>query len=257
MYTENKDFIDAKSLLLHQYNEKKSSCGKNEVPYYRRKYNHLLDCCKIFQFYINEYNYQYLVAILLHDIGRFICENDSDVNHANVGYLYTKKKYSNSPIYFLPIKYHEDDLDWETKLKNDSDFTKCTKETKNKIVECCSIVKDIDIISNMKMIISEKYCNCEQETINKNLINLLFQKRIGKKEMINSVYDKIVYILCGLNLIRNVKSFEYIQTKKIIEKSINKMRKLDKKRINREAIDRIEQIIKEKYLEEGCIINER
>lgn len=196
--------------------------SKNELS--ETKYNHLIDCLNILKFY-NLLNYlNYGQAILLHDIGRFY-ENNSKTpkfNHANFGYDILKSEFTNNPIVLLPIKYHEEDLKWQKLLFNDVEFLKCSTFNKKKIIKCCKLVRDIDIISNMKNLAKEKCKNSDINEINDKIINNLYNGQIGKKEDIYNEYDEISYILCGLNLLSFRKSFKYIRKHKIIELLIQK-----------------------------------
>lgn len=213
MFIETKEIKKARAFLEEKYSLK---CN-NKLS--KIKYNHLIDCLKILKFY-NFYNYlNYGVTILLHDIGRFY-ENDSkneDFDHAMYGYKLLKKEFSNNPKILLPIKYHEEDLNWKELLFKDAEFLENSWVSKIKIIKGCKLVRDIDIISNMKNLTEQKYNNEEFSYINENIIDKLYNGKIGIKEDIYNKYDEISYILCGLNLLSFNQSFRYIKKNKIIE----------------------------------------
>lgn len=213
MFTEIKGLKNAKKYLKLKY-ELTSNKELSNI-----KYNHLVDCLNILKFY-NLLNYlNYGQAVLLHDVGRFY-ETDSKnkkFDHAKYGYKLLKKEFDKNPIVLLPIKYHEEDLKWEKLLYKDIEFLNCTKKQKRKIIKCCRIVRDIDIISNMKNIIEQKLKNENIDYINEKIINKLYIGNIGIKEDIYNGYDEISYILCGLNLLSFSKSFKYLKKNRILE----------------------------------------
>lgn len=213
MFIETKEIKKARIFLEEKYALK---CN-NKLS--KIKYKHLIDCLNILKFY-NYYNYiNYGPAVLLHDVGRFY-EADSKnkrFNHALYGYELIKKELSNNPQILLPIKYHEEDLNWKKLLFNDIEFLKSSWIKKTKIIKGCKLVRDIDIISNMKYFSKQKFDNEKTNHINKKLIKKLYNGQIGKREDIHNNYDEISYILCGLNLLSFRRSFKYIKEKKIIE----------------------------------------
>ena len=211
MFIEIKDIKKAKQFLELKY----SSTSKNEI--FEIKYNHLIDCLNILKFYgyLNYLNYG--ASILLHDIGRFYEFKNKKIDHAKYGYNLLKQEFTNNPIILLPIKYHENDLEWQQLLLNDKEFLCCSKHNKSKIIKCCKLVRDIDIISNMKYLASKEYHNQKINHINKKIIDKLYSNDISIKEEIYNEYDKISYILCGLNLISYKRSFKYLKKYKVIE----------------------------------------
>lgn len=204
---QSKSFLDTKYNL--KYDNKLS----------KTKYNHLIDCLKILKFY-SYYTYlNYGPAILLHDIGRFYEQQSKKkvFNHAIYGYNLLKKEFTDNPMILLPIKYHEEDLTWKELLFNDSEFLKCSWINKKKVIKGCKLVRDIDIISNMKALTEQKTINKKMCRVNKKIIDKLYNNEIGSKENIYNKYDEISYILCGLNLLSFKRSFKYIKKHKIIE----------------------------------------
>lgn len=222
MFIETKYLKKAEEYLNLKY----SSASKNKLT--NIKYEHMIDCLNILKFY-NLLNYlSYGSAVLLHDIGRFY-ESESKVNnfdHAKYGYKLLKKDFTTNPIILLPIKYHEEDLKWKTLLYNDKDFLNCSKFKKKKIIKCCMLVRDIDIISNMKNLIVHDFKDEKVNHINKQIIQKLYNGKISTKEEIYSEYDEISYILCGLNLLSFRKSFRYIKKYKIVDALKNKQLKM-------------------------------
>lgn len=218
MFTEIKELKQARYYLDFKY----SLTSKNELS--KIKYSHLIDCLDILKFY-NFYNYfAYGQSVLLHDIGRFYEPNFKieNFNHAKYGYNLLKKEFTSNPIVLLPIKYHEDDLEWEKLLFNDIEFLKCSSYDKEKIIKCCKLVRDIDIISNMKALLKDELKSEKINNINKNIVNKLYNGEIAIKEDICNKYDEISYMLCGLNLLSLSKSFKYIKKYKIVNKLIKK-----------------------------------
>mgnify|MGYP001851608577 CR=1 FL=1 len=203
-----KAFLDTKYTL--KYNNKLSKI----------KYNHLIDCLNILRFY-NYYNYlNYGPIILLHDIGRFYEQQSENkiFNHAIYGYNLLKREFTDNSMILLPIKYHEEDLTWKELLFNDNEFLNCSWINKIKIIKGCKLVRDIDIISNIKVLLEQKLINKKVHHINKKLIDRLYNNEIGDKENIYNEYDEISYMLCGLNLLSFKRSFKYIKKYKIIER---------------------------------------
>lgn len=202
----------AKSFLDTKYNSKYNN------KFSKLKYNHSLDCLNILKYY-NYYNYlSYGSAVLLHDIGRFYEQQfkNKSFDHARYGYTLLKEKFTNKPEILLPIKYHEEDLRWKELLLSDKEFLKCSWLNKVRIIKGCKLVRDIDIISNMKMLSKQKNINKKTFNINKKIIEKLYSEQVGCKDNIYNKYDEISYILCGLNLISFKRSFKYIRKHKII-----------------------------------------
>ena len=88
------------------------------------------------------------------------------------------------------------------------------------------LVRDIDIISNMKNLIVHDFKDEKVNHINKQIIQKLYNGKISTKEKIHSEYDEISYILCGLNLLSFRKSFRYIKKYKIVDALKNKQLKM-------------------------------
>lgn len=228
MFTEIRCLINARKYLNFKYN----MSSKNELS--NTKYNHLIDCLNILKFY-NIKNYlKYGPAVLLHDIGRFY-ENDSKCvkfNHAEYGYNLLKKEFTDNPVILLPVKYHEEDIKWEKLIYNDLNFLNCSKKQKRKIMYGCKLIRDIDIISNMKNLTRQNLENKKVKQINKKIIDNLYNGKISVEEDILNNFDKISYILCGLNLLSYSKSFEYIKKHNIVEMLIDKQLKMISKNKN-------------------------
>ena len=218
MFTEINCLIKAKKYLDLKYNES----SKNNLS--KIKYDHLIDCLNILKYY-NIKNYLcYGSAILLHDIGRFY-EKDSDslkFDHAEYGYNLLKAEFTNDPLVLLPIKYHEEDTEWRRLINIDSYFLNCSKKQKEKSIKGCKLVRDIDIISNMKNLGRKNLKNWKVGIINEKIIDNLYNDRISVKSDILNEYDEISYILCGLNLISYNRSLKYIKKEKVVDKLINK-----------------------------------
>lgn len=128
-----------------------------------------------------------------------------------------KKEFTSNPRVLLPIKYHEEDLKWKELLCNDKEFLNCSWISRKKIIKGCKLVRDIDIISNMKTLSKQKSINQKVCNVNTKIIDQLYNDNIGSKENIYNKFDEISYILCGLNLISFKRSFKYIKKYKIIE----------------------------------------
>ena len=222
MFIEIRSLIKAKKYLDLKYD----ISSKNKLS--NMKYSHLIDCLNILKFY-NIKNYlRYGPAVLLHDIGRFY-EEDSELakfNHAEYGYNLLKNEFTDNPIILFPVKYHEEDIEWEKLICNDLNFLNCSKGQKRKIMYGCKLVRDIDIISNMKNLARQNLTDEKVEQINEKIIDNLYNGDISVKEDILNKFDEISYILCGLNLISYSKSFKYIRKYKIVEMLIDKQLKI-------------------------------
>ena len=114
MFIEINKLKKAKKILLEVYT--KSINTSNDKEYIQAKYDHSIDCFNIAS-KVKPFNRTCAIAALLHDIGR-IYEYDEDKAdlHAQIGYQYLKNHFITNPLILLPIKYHEDDLNWYQKL---------------------------------------------------------------------------------------------------------------------------------------------
>lgn len=200
-------------------------------------FNHLIDCTNILiDIYKDNYE-DYIAPVMLHDIGKFIDKNNYK-KHPSVAYEYLLNNYTNDSCILLPIKYHENDLDWRELIKNEPLYIE-SKE-KEKIEFLCTLVRDIDIISNMKKL-DHEYSK-ENIELNIELVSLLENKKISQTINIENDYDKILYILCGLSLIENNECLEYIKENNIVKKLLLRLDEIDNR-----YTDKISNIIYEEY----------
>lgn len=249
MYTEISIKI-AKKMLKNELNHYLHYYNKIQKKYVKNKYKHSLDCFHILKDMFPKTYKLYAPSVILHDFGRFSeFYHKEKIDHARLGYNLLKEKKIFNTATLLPIKYHEEDINWQLLLDNDEQYQKYNKKQKEQIYYSCIIVRDIDIISNMKQIIFEKINSKNISSYNSELINLLKENKIGKKEFINNDFDKIVYILCGLNLIVLKESREYIKKHKIIEKLIKRLYDLINHNCREivQATQFVEKIITQKY----------
>lgn len=243
MFIGTKNLKRAKEYLNLKYN----STSKNKLA--NIKYTHMLDCLNILKFY-NLLNYlNYGQAILLHDIGIFYESEfkSQKINHVQYGYKLLKKEFTNNPIILLSIKYHEEDLKWKELLYNDKEYLNCSNFKKKQIIKSCMLVRDIDIISNMKNLIAQDFKNKKLSYINEQIIHKLYNGKISIKEDVHNEYDEISYILCGLNLLSFKKSFRYIKKYKIVEALKDKQLKMISNKRIYDLTIAMYQFIKIKY----------
>lgn len=251
MYIEIKDIKSAKKILFKEYILNLKKCNnKTEEKYMKLKIKHSKDCLKILKHSFPNLYHKYAIPVLLHDIGRFYeYKKINNFHHEDFGYEYLNKNYTNDPLVLLPIKYHEKDLNWKELLINEKEYKSLSLIKRNEIIECSEILRDIDVISNMKSIAKYKKKTKVKE-INLDLLNDLKTFKLAEKESIKNKYDEIVYILCGLNIISQENSWKYLKEHKIIEKLIKLLYKLldneDQKNIS--VTKKIEKIIYEKYM---------
>lgn len=245
MFIEINKIRKAKRFLLKTYTE--SINAANDKEHIKLKNDHSLDCLNIV-LKIKPFNHTCAIAALLHDIGKiYEYDKDKESLHALIGYQYLKDNFTTNPLILLPIKYHENDLDWYQKLLKDNEFKNQNWLIKKRVLEYSKIVRDVDIISNMKFL-SEKELKQHNISINKQLIKYLNEGNIGKKELIHNEYDEIIYILCGLNIIYSKQSINYLKKHEIVTSLIKKLFILANN--NQEMIKETEfvsNIIKEKF----------
>lgn len=223
MYTEI-SIKTSKKILKNELNHYLPYYNKIQKKYIKDKYKHSLDCFYILKEMFPKTYKLYAPSVILHDFGCFSeFYYKEKIDHARLGYNLLKEKNIFNTAILLPIKYHEEDVNWELLLDNDEQYQKYSKKQKEQIYYNCIIVRDIDIISNMKQIVSEKANSKNISSYNSKLVKLLKENKIGKKEFIENDFDKIIYILCGLNLILLDESREYIKKHKIIEKLIKRL----------------------------------
>lgn len=224
MYIETKNIKKAKEILFEEFTDNLNKCNSLERKYLINKYNHSYDCLGILKKIHPIIFFKYAPSILLHDIGRFSEYNSlGNFDHAKYGYNLLKSYYIKDPLVLLPIKYHEDDLDWYLNIQKDREYLLCSKIKRKRIIKSCCLVRDIDIISNMKTLAINSISNDNIEKINLDLVIQLKNKNISIRDNAFNEYDEIVYILCGLGLITFDKSFSYLKKNRIVEKLITKL----------------------------------
>jgi hypothetical protein len=157
-----------------------------------------------------------------------------------------KKNYTKNPLILLPIKYHESNLNILEELQREKQFLKLSNKLKSEIIECSEIVRDIDIISNMKFIINNN-SNEEVNSVNYKLVEILEDGGLGDKDLIKNKYDEIVYILCGISIISDRYSIKYIKKHNIVGKLIKKLYIYSKNESINNVSKKIEDMIYERY----------
>ena len=236
------------SLLNSLYKRKLRTSIQENKDYILHKYQHLIDCVRILK-QMKRFSYsKYFPCVLLHDIGCF-CEYDKtgSFDHALYGYHFLKSINIQDPVILLPIKYHENDIDWQIQLKRDKEYQESKEEQKKDIIEGCCLVRDIDIISNMKIILNTSTTGICDLDCNSDLIHALASENIGNKEDIENEYDKITYILCGLSLLTFTESIEYLRKYKIVSGLIQKLLFLSGNDKLKETTQYISDVISKKY----------
>lgn len=223
MFTEIKLLKEAKKILFEEYKKNSVICPKEDLEYMVLKYKHSYDCLRILKEIKPTKYFKFASAILLHDIGRFSeYKKIKNFKHEQYGYNLLNNNYLKNPLILFSVKYHEDGLDWLVKLKEEKQFLKYNKILKNEIINCCQIVREIDVISNMKSILKCVY-STKIDSINYELIKVFRNGELSNKEMIRNDYDKILYILCGLSIISDKNSFKYLKKYKIVDKLMDNL----------------------------------
>lgn len=249
MYIEIDNFKKTKKILLDEFKTNYKKCNSyQEKKYMKIKVKHSFDCLKILKKWFPKLYKEYLSAVLLHDIGRFSeYKKIQNFKHEDYGCEFLKEKCINNPLIILPIKYHEKDLNWKEIIMKEKEYLECSLKTKQKIIECSEVLRDIDVISNMKSFTKNK-CGKEIQNINYTLLNKLKTGELAEKEDIKNEYDEIVYILCGLSIISNQNSWNYLKKYRIVEKLICLLYKFVSGNKNNILITKeIEKILYDKY----------
>lgn len=222
-------FIETKSnTSILNYIFIKSNCmsSTSNKEYYLKKYYHLINCLYILSKVYPNVSFNLKQSVILHDIGCFYNKFDyNSFDHALVGYNILCKYGIKSKEILYPIKYHENDETWKSDLKKEFTKQRINVTQMQNILYNTSIVKDIDIISNILLSLQTQCCKKEFH-LSVELINCLLNKKLGNKIFIKNDADKIVYQLCGLSIINNSEIILYIKNGHIIQKSILTLSKL-------------------------------
>lgn len=247
MFTEINDIKIAKKILNMEYDINIKKCQfKQDKEYIIAKKKHSYDCLKILKIAYSNKSLKYGISVLLHDIGRFseykLLKN---FKHEEYGYYYLREKYTSNPLILLPIKYHEKDIGWLEELQHEKEYMKSSAKIQDEIFDCTMILKDIDIISNMKFIYKGK--TKKVDDINNVLIEKLKNGILGEKTDVQNNYDEIVYILCGLTLISQESSWNYLKKYKIVEKLIKKLYKMINSKNNIIITKEVEDFVYKKF----------
>lgn len=235
-------------ILFNAYRLNYNNCNSDqEKKYMRSKLKHAYDCLNILRKSFPKEYKDYSSAILLHDIGRFYEHRYSEkFRHEEFGFE-VLSQITNNAIILLPIRYHENDYNWKEMLEKDELYKFLDYEKKQQVINCCEILRDIDIISNMKSLIKKKN-DKEVRNVNVQLIDKLDMGCLGNKGDINSKYDEIVYILCGLSIISHSESWKYIIKNGIVKKLIKRLFEFEQKNFKTQKYaERVRLIIKLKY----------
>lgn len=248
LFTGIKLLRESKKFLYQEYIKNHNICLDEDKVYMNLKYDHSYDCLKILKSIAFKKYLKYSSSILLHDVGRFYEYKKIDnFKHAQYGYLILKKNYTKNPLILLPVKYHESDLNWLEELYLDKEYLNCNYYYRKEIIKCCQLVRDIDVISNMKSILNSS-TNKQADDINYKLIKVFKNGDLARKEMIKNEYDQIIYILCGLSIITDKASYRYLKKKKIVKELIEKLFVLSPNNNKAKKVTiQIKDIVNEKY----------
>ena len=162
-------------------------------------------------------------ALLLHDIGYLIGNGARYVpkQHAFLGRDWLQVNGISDPEILLPIAYHENDLDLENSCSQDPMFISASEYMQKRLLEYCRIVHEADIIAHMVDLIS---CPEEkEEMINLDLLRCLEAEELPAYSAIRSINEQILYMLCGIVLIRRPDSIAFLRREKILQLLINKL----------------------------------
>lgn len=174
------------------------------------------------------------LALLLHDIGFFISRDNNE--HARLGYDFLTEVGITDATILLPVLYHENDRDWKELLKKNPDYVMLDASGKKTVKNICKLVRDADIISNMRMALYD-YGYAEWKFTNKYLLDCLETRELPDNKNNQSISDNIVYLFCGLSLVNYPESFEFIKRHDLISdlftvlKNHGNMSPVDLKRI--------------------------
>lgn len=217
----------AERILIEEYSKNIFKWKLNdEKEYMREKFIHaysVVECAKKIS---GELSSEVYAALLLHDIGRF-SETvwKSSFDHAVHGYNLLKGRGVNNTTILLSVKYHETDVGWRNILTEHREFKCLSNLQQNQVISCCEIVKDADIISNMKYLLSLSN-HMVTKKYNYELVDLFLNGKLGKDELVNNQFDQIIYILCGLNIINLPQSFSYLRKCGLIKQLVEKLQYL-------------------------------
>lgn len=215
-------------LLLNKICTKKIGMGHIDKDYLNAKFKHSLEVYKIARKIDKKLAVKYSAAFLFHDIGRFYGTDSKDFNHADFGYRLLKKSGWFNNFIILPILYHESDLNWKELINKHCKSEKMSTEDIEIISDLCALLKDADLIANMRGICKEKII---QQTHNIKISYTNFNNFMNNKICIaqpksKQQFNKITYILCGLSIINLPKSKIFLKNERIVADLIAKLRLL-------------------------------
>lgn len=208
---------DAISILNRAYTLNIKKLNEGEIQnYIRDKYMHSFSTlCTGKNILKGECEIELQYALLLHDIGRFFAKTAKQQKiHAELGYQYLKSLSIGDQKILLPIRYHENDMDWKDLLHADENYI-CLSRKEKKIVEYyCTLVKDSDIIANMYEV-KKKYPDSGIYPFSNTLKKKFLNRLLPEQEEVIFPGDTILYMLCGLSLITLEESHQYIKQTQI------------------------------------------
>lgn len=222
-------------LLLNKIHTKKIGLVHIDKEYLNAKFKHSLEVYKIAKKIDNKFAVKYSAAFLLHDIGRFYGTDSKDFNHADFAYRLLKKSGWFNNFILLPILYHESDLNWKELINKHCKSEKMSTEDIEIVSNLCALLKDADLIANMRGIFKEKIV---QQTHNIKISYANFNNFMNNKIRIaqptsKQQINKITYILCGLSIINLPKSKVFLKNQRIVADLITKTRLLSQKDDNK------------------------
>lgn len=157
-------------------------------------------------------------ALLLHDIGHFLINGDRE-HHAAIGYDYLFAMGVRDPKILLPIAYHEHDQALEQACTQDAMFTAAPLVEQREILRFCRIVHEADILAHMIAFL--KYPPCPEPHWNSSLLRKFETDILPNHSEVVNTNDEILYLLCGLSLLRLPESHSMLQHNKIIVRLAN------------------------------------
>lgn len=177
-------------------------------------------------------------ALVLHDIGYFIEDDATNPSgHSIRARRYLEKQGIQQPEILLPIACHEADDKLEMICRADTLFPTQDEKRGQKILWSCMLLCEADIISHMQELLTE----LPSENENYSACFLLYLESGLLPSSVEVIFpcDRILYLLCGLALIRLRESFCYLWETKLVHQLIL--------RLPEGCRSRVSEIIHEKY----------
>lgn len=177
-------------------------------------------------------------ALLLHDVGHFFEDDKKNpIGHARLARIFLEEQGICVPEILLPVSCHEANEHLEKVCCKDVLFQKQNQKLKREILWNCRIVCEADIISHMREILKETHL--DDEYCSKHFLDLLESEQLPTPDAVVYPNDRILYLLCGLSLIRLKESAAYLEKEKLVQHLVS--------HISSRCRTHISEIIRVKY----------